>query len=174
MHIAAALFFVVVLVPDVALACMNTITRHFTTFPLDFAHLGIVLAALVLLRWPRNVENEGEPAEPSMTRQFAILAAFTTAGIGYGFFDAKIVGFELTSLTVFAIANVVIIALAIGLSAFDGSPSVRGAVRRGILVVAALASMVGSVRAIDGHVDEWNPAAAFQPADPAVTEQVTF
>lgn len=161
MHFALAAALFVTLLPSVAIACMNTHLRHFYTYPLDFAHLGIAGAALILMWWrgyvppPLDADEDDDVAapstEPSITRQFAILAVCATAGVGFGFFYAKVVWVELTPLLGWAVANLAMVGAAIGLSRVQRFGEQLVGLRRVLLVLAIVSSIFGASKALAGQ-----------------------
>lgn len=165
-------------VPSTAWACINSIMRHFTTYPLDFIHFGLIPGAALLFFWA-----DPNRRDPSKALQLAVFFSCAIAGIGYGFIDAKAVALEWTSLSSLGVISSILILLGFvigsGLPRPDeqhmplklGFGRARN-VQRLMLAVAIVISTWGAVRANDGYTTE--PGHGFQPADPAVASQLTF
>ena len=200
---ATAIVLSIVALPDVASACINSIARHFTTYPLDFANFGVVLAALILLKWrgqakrgatddswtPDRVLGPDEhlsetdhvteiPVEavytgPSIVRELAIVAACVIAGIGFGFFQASEVALEITKLAGVATVGSGLVAVAILVSRINWRGTQFVWVRHGLLLFTALVWMIFSNLAYDGYYSEGTNGFA-PPADVDITSQVVF
>ena len=160
------------LVPASALACVNTIAREVipTAHALEFLHFGVGLAALVLMRWsgqlsgdeawepdlvlgPDELLPRDEPlknprrSQPTVVRQYAILAVCAVLSLGFGVIMTDEATFVMTDSTIVALAALGLVAAAVALSLYQRASMILAFLRRSLLAIAILVAMLGGYQA---------------------------
>lgn len=178
------LFVPLALSPTAAFACINSMTRtvvdQITTYPLDFLHFGVVLAALILMRW-RGQLQPGEvwdpdltdplpgrplaakPSQPTVVRQFTILAVCLLLSLGFGIFASDVADLRNTALFTSALASIAIVAGAVSLSFFHVIPNLLVALRRAFLFIAIIMSLGGAADAWSGEQKRTEQVSPYEP-----------
>lgn len=161
--------------PAAALACINTVMRDMMTYPLDFAHLGLALAALVLLRYrgqaKRPMRQEWEEDSDveytglTLTREIMIVSVGVIAAVGIGFFKARYPEFEMTRLASLATRNIGLVVGVLLLSRVQTFGTLWVWIRRLTLAFVVLSSAIHAEQAWSGQksVNAWQQHELHDP-----------